>query len=78
MVQTAQIPLKITLESDNLTQVAVYRVGRLGAFLKKDLTLRPGSYTIVGTRNGFKDVRKRIALKPGQPLRVTIICREKI
>lgn len=78
LVQTAQIPLKITLESDNLTQVAVYRVGRLGAFLKKDLTLRPGSYTIVGTRNGFKDVRKRITLKPGQPLRVTIICREKI
>ncbi|MBW1773933.1 MAG: hypothetical protein JRJ82_13720 [Deltaproteobacteria bacterium] len=78
LVQTAQIPLKITLESDNLTQVAVYRVGRLGAFLKKDLTLRPGSYTIVGTRNGYKDVRQRVVLKPGEPLRVTIICLEKI
>ena len=78
LVQTAQIPLKITLESDNLTHVAVYRVGRLGTFLKKDLTLRPGSYTIVGTRNGYKDVRRRVVLKPGQPLRVTVICGEKI
>ena len=78
LVQTAQIPLTITLESDNLTRVAVYRVGRLGTFLKNDLTLRPGTYTIVGTRNGYRDVRRRVVLKPGQPLRVTIICREKI
>jgi tetratricopeptide (TPR) repeat protein len=78
LVQTAQIPLTITLESDNLTRVAVYRVGRLGTFLKNDLTLRPGTYTIVGTRNGYRDVRQLVVLKPGQPLRVTIICREKI
>ena len=78
LVQTAQIPLTITLESDNLTRVAVYRVGRLGTFLKNDLTLRPGTYTIVGTRNGYRDVRQRVVLKPGQPLRVTVICREKI
>jgi tetratricopeptide (TPR) repeat protein len=78
LVQTAQIPLKITLESDNFTQVAVYKVGRLGTFLKKDLALRPGTYTIVGTRSGYKDVRQQVVIKPGQPLRVTIICREKI
>ncbi len=78
LVQTAQIPLTITLESDNLTHVAVYRVGRLGTFIKNELTLRPGTYTIVGTRNGYKDVRQLVVLKPGQPLRVTVICREKI
>ncbi len=78
LVQTAQLPLTVTLESDNLTRVSVYRVGRLGTFLKKDLTLRPGTYTIMGTRNGYKDVRQRVVLKPGQPLRVTVICREKI
>ena len=78
LVQTAQIPLTITLESDNLTHVAVYRVGRLGTFFKNDLTLRPGTYTIVGTRNGYKDVRQLLVLKPGHPLRVTVICREKI
>jgi len=78
LVQTAQTPLTITLESDNLTRVTVYRVGRLGTFVKNNLTLRPGTYTIVGTRNGYKDVRQRVMFKPGQPLRVTVICREKI
>jgi hypothetical protein len=78
LVRTAQTPLTITLESDNLTRVTVYRVGRLGTFVKHNLTVRPGTYTIVGTRNGYKDVRQRIVIKPDQPLWVTVICREKI
>ena len=78
LVGIAKTPLPVTLESDNLTLVVVYRVGRLGTFFKKDLTLRPGSYTVVGMRDGYKDVRQQVLVKPGQPVQVTVICTERI
>jgi hypothetical protein len=79
LVAIAGTPVKITLESDNLTQVAVYRVGKLGRFEVHELELRPGTYTVVGSRDGYQDVRQQIVVKPGlQPIRVTIICRSKI
>ena len=75
----AKTPVTITIESDNLTEVAVYRVGKLGKFSVHDLKLRPGSYTVVGARDGYKDVRQEIVVKPGQEsLRITVKCRIKI
>ena len=79
LVKIAQIPISVTIESDNNTDVAVYKVGKLGKFSKRELKLRPGTYTVVGARNGYQDVRQKIVLKPGQAsLRVTIECRIKI
>jgi serine/threonine protein kinase/tetratricopeptide (TPR) repeat protein len=78
LVKVAQTPVKVILESDNLTEVAVYRVGRFGAFSAMDLSLRPGTYTVVGKRNGYKDVRQQIVVKPGEEMHVTVICKEKI
>ncbi|MBW2489392.1 MAG: protein kinase [Deltaproteobacteria bacterium] len=79
IVTAAQTPVKIILESDSLTDIAVYRVGKLGRFASRELNLRPGSYTVVGTRDGYQDVRKKIIVKPEQePMRVTIRCEVKI
>jgi serine/threonine protein kinase len=79
LVTTAKTPVKVTLESDSLTQVAVYKVGRLGRFTARDLNLRPGTYMVVGTRNGYKDVRQQIVVKPEQKgMRITVVCKEKI
>ena len=79
LVKTAQTPVKVTLESDNLTEVAVYKVGKLGRFYTRDLDLRPGTYTVVGTRNGYKDVRQKVAVKAGKnQVRITVKCREII
>ena len=79
LVTVAKTPVKITLESDNLTQVAVYQVGKLGRFEVHELELRPGTYTVIGSRDGYQDVRQKIEVKPGpQPIRVTIKCRVKI
>ena len=79
LIEVAQTPVKIAIESDNLTQVAVYRVGKLGRFSAHELELRPGTYTVVGTRDGYQDVRQKIVVKPGlQPLRITVKCRVKI
>lgn len=78
LVQKIQIPVAVTIESDKNTEVEIYRVGKLGRFNTKELTLRPGNYTVVGWRNGYKDVRKKISVEPGKPLTATIICTEKI
>jgi len=79
LVDTAQTPVKIAIESDNLTRVAVYRVGKLGRFSVHELELRPGTYTVVGTRDGYQDVRQNVVVKPGlQSLRITVKCRVKI
>ena len=42
------------------TEVSIYRVGRLGAFDRKDVELLPGRYTVVGMRAGFRDVRREL------------------
>ena len=79
MVELAQTPVKIAIESDNNTRVAVYKVGKFGRFSIHELELRPGTYTVVGTRDGYQDVRQKIVVKPGlQSLRITVKCRVKI
>lgn len=79
IVKTAQTPINIILESDTFTDIAVYKVGKLGRFASRELKLRPGSYTVVGTRDGYQDIRKKIIVKPEQgPMRVTIRCEVKI
>lgn len=79
IVRTAQTQVKIIIESDTFTDVAVYKVGKMGRFEIRELSLRPGTYTVVGTRDGYQDVRKKITIKPGQnTLRVTIRCEVKI
>ncbi|MGD8548330.1 MAG: hypothetical protein PVJ45_01845 [Desulfobacterales bacterium] len=79
LVDAARTPVTVTIESDNLTEVAVYKVGKLGRFTTRELSLRPGSYTVVGSRDGYKDVRQKIIVKPYQKaLRVTVICKNKV
>ena len=79
LVAVFRMPVNVLIESDNLTQVAVYKVGRLGRFEQQELKLRPGTYTVVGARDGYKDVRREIVVTPGQTsLRLTIKCKDKI
>lgn len=79
LVQTAKTPVRVIIESDQLTHVAVYRVGRLGLFGVRELSLRPGTYTVVGSRAGYRDERLELIVQPGpEPIHVTVICRVKI
>jgi len=79
LVVAAQTPVIVTIDSDNLTHIAVYRVGKLGRFARRELKLRPGTYTVVGARDGYQDVRRKIIVKHGQPaMRITVKCRVKI
>ncbi len=79
LVNAAQTPVRVVISSDNLTEVAVYRVGKLGRFAVHELSLRPGTYTLVGSRDGYRDTRVAMRVKPGQEsLGVTVICRDEV
>jgi len=67
LLQSYRKPVAVTLTSDNKTIVTVYKVGRLGTFDSHQLQLRPGAYTIVGSRDGCQDVRKEVIVKPSMP-----------
>ena len=78
-IALAQTPVTVTIASDSMTEVAIYKVGKLGRFTTRELTLRPGTYTVVGARDGFKDVRQKLAVKAGEgPVHITVACNEKI
>jgi hypothetical protein len=79
LVELASKPVPVRLESDQLTSVTVYRVGALGAFAAKDLELRPGTYTVIGSRDGYRDVRHTFTVRPGRNLPpINIVCVEPI
>ncbi len=72
-------PVMLSLESDNATEVAIQRVGFLGAFDRREVTLKPGKYTVTGKRSGFRDVRREITVAPGQGEQIIVIrCLEPI
>jgi hypothetical protein len=66
-VEEAATPLPVTLRSDGETEVVIYHVGRLGRFQSRRLELRPGNYTAVGSRPGYRDVRRVFSVRPGEP-----------
>jgi hypothetical protein len=69
----------IVLASDNATEVTVHRVGALGRFQSRSLALTPGTYTVVGSRPGYKDVRVEVTVDPdAPPPRVFIACEERV
>ncbi len=78
-VRLAIVPVKLLIRSDGQTDISIYHVGRLGRFQQKQLTLRPGRYTLTGSCAGYRDVRKIITLGPETgSYTVTIRCEELI
>jgi len=79
LVKASESPVRLRLESDGLTQVVIYRVGQYGSFSTRDVELLPGHYTVVGTRAGYRDVRREVLLPPGAaPASVVVRCEEPI
>ena len=79
LLKRAATPLSIPLVSDNVTEVFVYKVGRLGNFMRKEISLRPGTYVVVGTRAGYRDVRLEFRVAPEIDMEPVIIqCEEPI
>ena len=71
-------PVHLSLVSDGLTQVTVMGVGTFGGFTRRDVELKPGRYTLVGAREGYRDVRRDISVSPGQTQTVSVSCYEPL
>ncbi len=79
LLKRAATPLTVRLVSDNVTDVSIYKVGKLGSFETHELELRPGIYVAVGSRPGYRDVRLEFRVAPEidqQP--VVVRCEEPI
>jgi len=75
----AATPVEVQFVSDNLTRVTVYRVGDLGTFASRSLSMRPGQYVAVGTRDGYQDARIEFSVDPDvPPAAVTVQADRKI
>ncbi len=79
LLEIAATPVLVRFESDNLTNVVVYKVGNLGTFVQRTLSLRPGTYVAVGSRDGYRDVRQDFRVAPsGQTPPVVLRCEDPI
>lgn len=79
LLQQANTPIPVILRSDMETEVILRKVARLGRFQQKELTLRPGTYTAVGTRDGYRDVRRTFKLSHDNATpAVVVACTEQI
>jgi len=67
LLEHVSTPVMVVLESDAQTEIMVYRVGRLGTFTRRELNLKPGAYTVIGSRTGYRDVRLKLVVTPGTP-----------
>ena len=79
LLKRAATPLTVRLVSDNATDVAIYKVGKLGSFETRELDLRPGTYVAVGSRPGYRDVRLEFRVSPEIDLQPIVVrCEETI
>ncbi|MDT8429326.1 MAG: hypothetical protein RQ757_11220 [Pseudomonadales bacterium] len=79
LLRQARQPVEVELLSDNATEITLYQVGALGKFERQNLTLQPGQYVAVGTRPGYRDVRREFTVGFGHnPGPITIQCNEMI
>ena len=77
IVERGATPVPLVIDSDNETEILIQKVGTFGPFLRHELKLRPGRYVIVGSRDGYRDVRDEILLQAdSEP--VEIRCTEPI
>lgn len=79
LLKRAATPLTVRLISDNATNVAIYKVGKLGSFESQEISLRPGTYVAVGSRPGYRDVRLEFRVAPEAELQPIVVrCEEQI
>jgi tetratricopeptide (TPR) repeat protein len=79
LLKRAATPLTVQLVSDSLTNVSIYRVGRLGSFDRQEVNLLPGTYVAVGSRSGYRDVRLEFRVAPEIDMQPIIVrCEEQI
>lgn len=77
VVDFASQYVPVILISDNATEVTLSTRGQLGSFERHEIQLRPGRYTLMGSRDGREDVRKTINVQRDMDP-ISIICENEI
>jgi len=78
-IRQARTPIAVNLVSDNLTEVTLYKVGALGRFEQRAVSILPGRYVVVGKRDGFRDVRVEFNVSATDPdSMITVRCEQKL
>ena len=77
LVNYAGTHLPVVLISDDITEVTLTTSHRIGSFQQHELTLRPGRYTLHGSRDGWVDIRKTFIVQQDMEP-VSIVCEEQI
>ncbi|MYD44817.1 MAG: hypothetical protein F4W92_00470 [Gammaproteobacteria bacterium] len=71
-------PVQVTIRSDNRTKLRIRPGKEIGSFRSKTLEVLPGTYEIVGTRRGFKQVTQKLEVKPdSEPIEIKVECRAR-
>jgi len=79
LIARASAPVPVIIRSDNMTDIVIYRVGKMGSFYTRQILLKPGSYTVVGSRRGFRDLRTTLEVDPEKAEnQLYIACQESI
>lgn len=60
-------PVPVLLQSDGQTAVRVTRIGDFQPFAQQHLSLLAGSYTAIGKRDGYREVRVEFTVDPASP-----------
>ncbi len=72
-------PVLLNLISDKATQVTIPSIGVFGKFGRRQIRLKPGTYTVIGTRDGYRAVHQEFTVEPGQQsVTITVSCSEHI
>lgn len=75
----ARTPVAVVIESDGLTELTLSRVGPLGTLTRRSVDLVPGTYTLTGSRRGYRDVRRQFSVTSGSaPPTVALRCQEAL
>ncbi len=79
LLQDYDKTVHLALTSDNLTEVEISQIGSFGTFSRREIDLKPGRYTVIGTRAGYRDVRRDVTIEPGEETQtISVRCEEPI
>ena len=79
LISTFNQLISVIVTSDNMTNIQVRGIGKIGRILNKTIQLKPGYYTFEGTRNGFKSKLLQVLIPYNKNnYSVRIICDESI
>lgn len=72
-------PVRVTLVSDGKTKIEVWQVGEYKAVTEQQLDLKPGTYTVVGKKPYYVNVKLDLTVPAGaEPIRLEVKCEEAL